>query len=372
MSDAYSPYKALRHLDVIQGVREGRPVRPVHVQIILSDLCQQACGFCAFRDPSYTSSQMFYEIKPSGSGLRRDKENPERNYNPGRMIPWDKVVEILDDCKAMGVSGIQLTGGGEPTLHPQWSAAVDYAVASGMRASMVTNGVVIGKRGGPAFDVASQLDWMRISIDAARPETYCGIRNVPEWHYESAWSAVRGMAGRTVLGVGFVVTEQNWREIYDFAKMAKEAGASNVRLGAQFSTEEERRFAGFYDEASALAKKAEELTGDGFEVVNRFGEKILDLKQRRPEYGLCGYQHETVFIGGDQNVYRCCVTAYNKQGLVGSIKDRSFRDLWMSQERADEMRLFDARSCERCQFNAQNRLLAYAMAEDEPLHSAFV
>jgi hypothetical protein len=35
---AYSPLKAVRHLDIVQAAREGKPARPAHVQIILSDL----------------------------------------------------------------------------------------------------------------------------------------------------------------------------------------------------------------------------------------------------------------------------------------------------------------------------------------------
>ena len=47
-SDAYSPLKALRHLDIIQAVKQGKPARPAHVQLILSDLCNQACNFCSY------------------------------------------------------------------------------------------------------------------------------------------------------------------------------------------------------------------------------------------------------------------------------------------------------------------------------------
>lgn len=371
MSDAYSPHKAVRHLDIIQAVRAGVPARPAHVQVILSDLCNQACNFCAYRDPGYTSSQLFYEIKPKGSGLRKDAANPDRNFNPNRQIAWSKVVEILDDCRDMGVSGVQFTGGGEPTVHPQWANAIDYAVASKLEVGLVTNGVVIGKSQ-TAVDVASQCAWVRVSVDAGNAATYSAVRHVPESHFDAAWNTVRGLSGRTVIGVGFVVTPDNWREIYEATARAKDAGASNIRIGAQFSAKEEALFAGFHREASELARKAEELSDDSFTVVNRFGEKLSDLREKSPDYDRCSYQQLTTYIGADLNLYRCCVYAYNPHGLYGSIKDQRFKDVWMAQARADEMAGFSARSCERCQFHSIQKFLNYATQADDPVHSAFV
>jgi len=375
---AYSTLKALRHLDVIQDIRRGHATRPVHVQVILSDLCNQACDFCAYRDPSYSSSQRFFEInhKHAGAALRRDTAHPERNYNPNRMIQWPKVQEILDDCAAMGVQAVQFTGGGEPTVHPHWHDAIAYAQTLGLRTALVTNGVNIGRTLNDAgARVASECDWVRVSIDAATRETYTAIRNVPESHFDAAWRAVRSLRQHRrdlVLGVGFVVTPQNWREIYDAAALAKDAGADNIRIGAQFSAAEERLFESFHEYAAALARRAEQLASNHFTVFNRFSEKLDDLRSRRPDYGVCGYQYFTTYIGADLNVYRCCVTAYNDTGALGSIKDQRFRDLWMSPERVESMAEFHAQSCDRCQFNAQNRVLDYVLRAADPTHHEFV
>jgi len=372
---AYSTLKALRHLDVVQAVRIGQPVRPVHVQVILSDLCNQSCGFCAYRDPSYSSSQRFFEIKPSGAALRRDTNHPERNYNPNRMIDYDKAIEVLDSCKALGVEAIQFTGGGEPTVHPEWAGILAYAQALGLKTALVTNGVLIGRANSERVRIASECDWVRVSIDAATEETYGAIRNVPASHFRFAWRAVnllREYRRDLVVGVGFVVTPQNWQEIYAAAELARDMGADNIRIGAQFSAQEEKLFAPFHVEAAAMAKRAEGLTTKSFTVFNRFSEKLDDLRSKRPDYDVCGYQHFTTYIGADLNVYRCCVTAYNDAGLLGSIKDQSFETLWMSQRRVDAMKTFSAKSCERCQFNAQNRVLDYALRSDAPMHSEFV
>ena len=378
MIDAYSPLKALRHLDVIRRVRGGIPARPVHVQIILSDLCNQACRFCSYRDPTYTSSQKFFEIKALGAGLRKDEDHPERNYNPNRMIPYDKATEILDDCEKLGVQAIQYTGGGEPTVHPKFREILERTPLNGLEYSVVTNGINVTKKG--YADVIARGAWVRVSLDAGKASTYSNIRCVPESQFEDACQAIRLMreareklGTACVIGVGFVVTPDNWREVYDATKLAKDCGADNIRISAQFSAQDERLFSDFHGVCSSWCRAAvDEFDGPEFRVYDRFSQKLEDLRQKAPDYDRCGYQYFTTYIGGDLNVYRCCVTSYNDRGLLGSIKDRRFADLWMSQARVDDMDAFKASGCDRCQFNGQNRILDYALRLDEPMHSEFV
>ena len=37
-------------------------------------------------------------------------------------------------------------------------------------------------------------------------------------------------------------------------------------------------------------------------------------------------------IGADLNVYACHNTAYSEHGRLGSIKDRSFKEFWFSED----------------------------------------
>jgi MoaA/NifB/PqqE/SkfB family radical SAM enzyme len=368
-SDTYSPHKALRYPDRLRVLAAGGVSTPVHVQIILSDLCNQACDFCAYRDPSYSSSQMFYELNTK-AGLRR-AEYPERNYNPHRMIPYQKVIEILEDCVAMGVEAIQYTGGGEPTVHPAFVAIMAETRRLGLKYAVVTNGVIAGQRK-PVLDALAGAEWVRVSIDAGTETTYTTMRHAPASHWEAAWSAVEQLRGRTHLGVGFVVTPQNWQEMWDCTSRAVRDGADNIRLSAQFSAEDERLFAACHTEAARLARECEQWASDVFSVHNRFSARLDDLRQRSPDYERCGYQEFTTYVGGDLNVYRCCVQAYNERGLIGSLREQRFQSLWLSSERADAMRVFNARDCDRCQFNAINRTLDYALRSDAPMHHAFV
>lgn len=358
MNDSYSYLKAFRHPDILQSIREGRPSRPMHVDLILSDLCQQSCKFCSYRMEGYQANQLF-----------DDK----------RMMTAEKAYEILADCRELGVKGIVFQGGGEPTLHHRFREIFAKACAygqDGVKAALISNGVRIGQE---LAQTVAHAAWVRISLDAATEETYCSIRRVHKNHWAQAQQAVRNLREQRdiektdcVIGVGFVVTPDNWREIADAARMAKDLGADNFRISAQFSNEDEKLFEGFHKEAATLAADAEKVSDENFTVYNRFSDRLEDLRLKNPEDKLCGYQFFTTYIGADLNVYRCCGYAYNDRGLVGSIANQSFKDFWMSQERFDNQNNFDGRGCERCQFRKINQTLAYALDAQPQLHEEFV
>lgn len=293
---------------------------------------------CAYRDPTYTSSQLFHV---------------EGNYNPNRMLPYDKVVEILNDCVEIGVKAVQFTGGGEPTVHPRFQDIVYLASNLGLKWSLVTNGVM------NKHDYEGAT-WMRVSLDAGTEATYQEIRRCPKGHFDRALKTIE----KTHCGVGFVVTPENWHEVLIATQLAKEHGASNIRISAQFSADNEKLFNGFASRAAELCKKAEELTDETFTVHNRFSEKISDLVQANPDYSICGYQYFTTYIGADENLYRCCVYAYNPHGLIGSIKGRRFKNVWKELALPD-FRQFDAHDCQRCQFNKINKNILEVVTPDD-------
>ena len=364
MSNPYASDKVQYFQDRLQELREGRQPNPVHVQMILSDLCNQNCSFCAYRMDGYSSNQLFSILEPDGT----------KNNNPNRMIPYEKAIEILNDCKELGVRAIQFTGGGEPTVHPKHREIFAHTQALGLDWAVVTNGMLF--RDG-VVDLLAAAAWVRISLDAGTDESYVAIREAPKGTYRRVLDNIQALRKRRdelksklVIGVGYVVTKDNWREVLQGARNAKESGADNVRISGIFQNDGIAYFDGFYDEAVELVRQAEALSDDSFSVFNRFDARTQDLEQANPDYEFCGQQHFTTYIGGDQNVYRCCVLAYNDRGKIGSIKEQSFKDLWSSRSKQADFHTFDARDCERCMFNDKNRAILYQI-ENPPQHASF-
>jgi MoaA/NifB/PqqE/SkfB family radical SAM enzyme len=340
----------------------GLPKAPIQVQLILSALCNQDCHFCAYRMSGYTSNQLFMgDAVPAAKG----------HNNPTRWMPTQRALDLISEIGGLNCLSVQFTGGGEPTVHPHHEQIFESALGHGLRCSLVSNGIRWSDE--LIRDILPRFDWVRVSIDAGDPESYARIRRSPVAHWSKAWTHVSSLAWRKPascqLGAGFVVTPESYKQIPEFAHLAREQGADNCRFTAMFSAEDESPFVEIYDEICDLIAKARLSETPKFTVYDNFGSRFSDLAQHAPDYSNCGYQHYTTYIGDDLKVYRCCVLAYNKRGLVadGDLTNQSFETYWKSKARKEDMGTFDARGCERCQFNAKNRALNYVM-QDRPEH----
>ena len=360
-TSAYSDLKAAWHLDKIEELRRGHQVVPAQVQLILSDLCNQDCHFCAYRASGGFSTEQF-------AGEHGEK-------NPNRKISTAKAIEILDDCASLGVKAIQYTGGGEPTVHPDHLLLFEYAQNLGLETSLVTNGVLF--RDGWQ-DVLPKMKWVRISIDAGNADEYARVRRVKPEFYEKALANITALAAEIekqgtdcLLGVGYVITRENWADAYEGVLRIRSTGAANVRLSAMFSTEGASYYEGVYEGIKAEIERIKTLATDDFSVVDLFGDRISDLVQHGPDYEFCGYQQFNCYIGGNLRVYRCCTTAYTKHGEVGNLTNQTFAKWFYSQEKQSAYASFDARTCKTCQFNGKNRVIAY-LKDSGPLHVNFV
>lgn len=364
MSDLYNTTKVLWHQDSLDRMRRGLLAVPRAMHLVLSDLCNHDCSFCAYRMSGYTSNALFGEVLPNG----------KRNNNPNRMITYEKALEIIADAKELGVRAVEFTGGGEPTVHPRHEEIMREACFQrGLKCALVSNGY---RWSDQLVHTLSHFAWVRVSLDAGTEETYARVRKVKRTVFRRVLTNIEALARQPKasaefrLGVGFVVTRENYRELVTAVRLARECGADNVRIGAMFST----RGAGYYDAfreaVRELCAQAMLLQTDAFRVHALFDRRVADLEQGRPDYERCYYQEMVTYIGADLNVYRCCNTAYNPQGLLGSLKEQRLVSLWTNIKTKQAIKQFDARSCERCQFNAQNRLLAASMTP--PVHVEFV
>jgi MoaA/NifB/PqqE/SkfB family radical SAM enzyme len=326
------------------------------VQLILSDLCNHNCSFCAYRLDGYSSNANFAD--------------DQGNKNPVRMIPTEKALEIVRDCAALGVQGLQFTGGGEPTVHPDHLLVMREALDLGLACAMVSNGNLLR----PGWEsVYPRMHWVRISVDAGSVGDYTSIREVKPAAWTKMWANMEALAtaGTPNLGASFIVTKENLNGIYTAARLAQDAGATYFRVGAFFSP----ALANYYSaenlrEAEDQIQRATVDCRGGF-VFDQFT-KRLDYMARRPSDPFCGYQYLNVYIGGDQKVYRCCEMSYNDNGFLGDLKDQSFMKWFRSHETDAAYHCFDATKCPTCPFHTKNELLEFMTREDiRSLHPEF-
>jgi len=353
MKDCYSSLKIFHHRDRIDALRAGEHPAPIHVHLVPTNRCNANCNFCAYRSEGYSSSKEFSAVD---------------------QIPHDRLSSLPMELADAGVRGVELTGGGEPTVHYGFSALCTALGSHGLDYGVVTNGSNLTDRNLLALSGAK---WARFSIDAGTKETYSNIRMVRPQIYEKVRASLRDLIqqklcrGNPVVGVGFVVTKDNWGEVLQATQNAREDGADNIRISAVFQDEGAEYFHEFYAGIRNLCRQAKALENGTFKVFDLFGDRVDDLQKQSPDYSYCGVQRLVCYIGADLNVYRCCVLAYNQHGLLGSIKDRTFGEFWNDPATQAKLDNFDAHNCVRCMFNSKNNTIAYAINKN-PSHVNFL
>tara|TARA_R110000824_G_scaffold139366_7_gene304416 strand:- start:3783 stop:4727 length:945 start_codon:yes stop_codon:yes gene_type:complete len=294
-------------------------------------------------------------------------------YNPARFLDKEKSLEVISDAAAMGVRSIEFTGGGEPTVHPDHIEIFQSVVKNNMDLGLITNGVISR----PGFeDVMMNSSWVRFSLDAGEKDSYSMVRQVPKSTFNSVLKNIESLVKKKnseksniIVGVSFIVTDQNYLEVHKAAKIASNLGVDYFRVG-YYRTDDGFTAGDFEKTEELIQRSISDFARDDFSVLNRYSESSKNI-DGRPDYKFCAYQHVNTWIAADYNVYRCCVTSYDKHGLIGSIRDQSFKELWLSEEKKRNFSEFDARTCVQCIYNEKNKILNYAL-DDDPAHKNFI
>src|ERR1700748_1694305 len=140
-----------------------------------------------------------------------------------RELSTDECRAVIDTLERMQVFYVN-TGGGEPTVRPDFWELVDYATAHRVGVKFSTNGIKITPERAESLAASDYVD-VQISLDGATAEVNDKIRGPG-----SQGPALRAMgnlarAGFRGFKISVVVTRQNAGQLDDFQAIAEEFGA---------------------------------------------------------------------------------------------------------------------------------------------------
>jgi MoaA/NifB/PqqE/SkfB family radical SAM enzyme len=355
MGNFYTPFKIFHYqqkLDSLpQAVNEIQP--PLHIRIKPTNVCNHNCWYCAYRSEDLQLGQ---------------------DMNVRDAIPETKMLEIIDDIIAMGVQAVTFSGGGEPFCYPHLQKTVEKLIASPVKFAALSNGARI--EGGIAELFARHGTWLRVSMDGWDDASYSKYRSVADGEFSRIMrnlEAFQRYGGQCVLGVSYIVDQQNVEQIYPMAQRLKNIGVNSLKIApcivSNQGSENNAYHAPVYQKVrNEVERVLADLADDGFEVFDAYHE--LEEKFKK-SYDWCPYLQILPVIGADQQVYSCQDKAYNQNGLLGSIEDVSFRQFW-ENDKEKFFRIKPSCDCEHhCVANNKNRLVLEYLDAD-PEHMGFV
>ena len=350
----YSKFKFIKFSEQLEALKTKKIVAPVHVRIKPINACNHDCWYCAYHvDWLSVGSQM--------------------EYND--VLPNEKLFEIANDVIEMGVKAVTFSGGGEPLLHPKITECIEILGKAGIKVAALTNGTNI--KGKVADALANYGSWVRISMDGWDGPSYAKARNIKEDEFGKVMENIRKFAERKsacVIGVSFIVEENNFEHLFEFASLVKEAGGNHVSFSGCVIANTSKEINEYHDKYKARVSeeinRAKLLVGEDFDVIDSY-HNLGDRFDK--DYHSCPFMQFQTIIGADSKVYTCHDKVYTDEGLLGSIENQSFKDFWFSEENRRKIQGLDpSRDCpHHCVADKRNQLILDYLNTDER-HIEFV
>ena len=318
------------------------------VEMDLSNRCQLKCDFCTFR-------------------YIKDRSD----------IPTKYAMRAITDMANMGVKSINFTGGGEPTLHKDFADIIGHAADVGLDVGLFTNGYNLTEKTVDA--IVTHCHWVRISIDASNKQSFLRTKCVDG--FAKTMHSVKFLCERKRyfhtdcdIGVGFVITPKNYKEIYFFAELFRKM--KEIRY-VQFKPMIDNCFesshiekAWWKDEVEPILKKT--MADFPKAVINyyKFNDLVSDIER---DYDIC-YGHQFCPCVGATGDVWVCTHLRNIEGYsFGRLSETTFEHIWNSTKRQDVIKTIDLPHCQKyCRNNEINKVLYQMKHPSDDMHENFI
>lgn len=315
--------KLLLHPEKLSNLTENDSDEsyPVSVEISLTNDCNLGCTWC------------------SDGKLRAER--------PG-TLDINVYRKLVADLGKNGTRGVVLEGGGEPCLHPDFSQAAQSALDAGLAVGLITNGTVFNFE-----DYLQSLEWVRVSLDADSPETFRNCKG--QDFFDRVIANLRRMCavkGSCIVGVGYVVTRDNIRNLEEITILLSDLGVDYLYLRPVIDHPEMQ-----IEENLYYLRKYET---DTFRVlIHAMQENTVKGNSSLP----CIAHSLSSVVAADGSVFLCGrLNIFDWMKPIGNINSESFGDIWRGSRRREQSAMvrdgsFCSKWCPECRMAKYNTVL---------------
>lgn len=342
MSNKPTPYNILKifaHPEKIKAIKNGDRTAPIYIRIKPTNVCNHSCNYCHY-----------------GSGMYLDLKEERMSDS----IPWERMQTIINDIADIGVKAVTFSGGGEPLMYPKIVETIKLVLEREVDLSIITNGSRLNDE---RAEVLKDAKWVRISMDAAKSETYSKIRSIDLDSFDKLCLNIKNFAKikneNCELGVNFVVSHENYEEVYDVAVLMKSLGVNHIKYAARITTNVNEYHKDFKNKVIELINKAKELETEKFRIISLYEDDFhLSSSFERP-YEKCMIKESVCVIAADSKIYYCHDKAYLENGIVGDLAEKSFKDIWFDDATIEKYQCFNPKvECKHhCVYDTRNIML---------------
>jgi mycofactocin radical SAM maturase len=266
-----------------------------------------------------------------------------RDDSPGELA-FDECKPIVDQLSALQVFEINF-GGGEPLLKEYFLPLLRYIHQKGIVTCISTNGTVLTDEAVDLF-TSNPLVNVQVSLDGATPAVNDAIRG--RGTFRRILKGIERLAGKNfALSINTVVTSLNFMQLSQLKEMAASYGARLRVSRFRPSGRARQSWEALKLDSSQLAELAgwlgsdpSILTGDSFFSISQDGKRQLGLD-------MCGACKMTACIDPSGDVFPCAFLQV-PEFCGGSLRVKSFKDIWDNSPVFNYFRRLEPESCRHC------------------------
>jgi len=264
----------------------------------------------------------------------------------------ERLMKLASELVDTGVKAVIFVGGGEPLIHPAMAQAIEICGRGGLKIGIITNGTQLGKY---TELLARYAEWVRVSVDAARPQTFARFRPHRSGRnlFHPILENMRALksAGLRTLGFSFLlmsreergeVIESNHNEIFEAGLLAKSIGCNYLEVKAVFDPVTHvvcPQPPLLLREVEGQLERVRSLEDDSFRVVP--SQSLIELMSgdflaNLYDYGKCHVSELRTLIS-PHGVYVCPLYRGKVEYSFGDPTRQSLREIWSGRGRAEIM-----------------------------------
>lgn len=312
----FEPFKILAHSDKLKVLAQDGICAPVQWMVYPSNVCNFNCDHCI---------------------MKSERKNCE-------MLPEVTMKKMVADVVRVGSKCVMFAGGGEPLTNPCTLSTMETLKSVGVEVGMLTNGILLPEK--------LDINYLRISVDAATKETYWKVKGVDAW--DRLNHNLRRLKFSGELGLAFLVEPANFHEIEDFCQWAQQWDYKFIHIRPAYWPEKDQEIR---DGVAALGDIKSRLSK--YRDVNFITSKFDSYWGDRT-YDTCRATPLKAVLCADGR-FAVCQDVFIK---FGDYNRMSFESCWYSEEHRNALKSIDLSTCPRCVENGHNEIIEHCIKHD--------
>lgn len=255
---------------------------------------------------------------------------------------------LINELYDNGVKGIEFSGGGEPTTHPDFEEVVSYASDLGCSLGLITNGLLLNR----VYNVVDKFEFIRISLDAGDKDTYYKVHGVQE--FEQVIDNIKGLTkfmNPIKIGIGFLIVEDNAKDIVKATKLVKDLKCRFIQFRPA-SLQDEIDI-DIWAKAHEEVQKARQYSDTNFQVFDA-GVKWRHLDDKR-YYSKCYTSSLVAVVKANGDIPLCVLNRNNCNKYIGNVYDGGFFKHWYGERHKELIDSIKVQDCPKpCKHDSYN------------------